>query len=104
MSFPWALVKESEIADAVMEAERELAPHVVRIRYNVGENWTGDPAVFFRVLLSDRASRPKGPRNIARRVEAKLEDDPRVVGPGLFAYFNYRSESEQAKLKDKAWS
>ena len=34
---------------------RELAPDVVRIRMNVTRDWTDDPAIYFRVILSDEA-------------------------------------------------
>src|SRR5437667_3951425 len=105
MFFPRTLVKETEVAEAVKEAERELAPDVIRIRFNVGEDWMGDPSLFFRVVLSDKASRPmKRLGRVADRVEKRLRDDPRVAGTGLFSYFDFRNKSEQAALKEKAWS
>ncbi len=34
----------------------DLAPDVVRIRLNIAQDWSGDPAIYFRVILSDEAS------------------------------------------------
>jgi hypothetical protein len=49
--------REREIAAAVKRAERKLKPDVVRIRFNPGFDWTGDPSVFFRIVFSDDATR-----------------------------------------------
>ena len=52
---PAGVARETEIAEAVAEVERSLTPDVVHIRYEIGTDWSGDWAVFFRVLLSDEA-------------------------------------------------
>jgi hypothetical protein len=54
---PAGVVKQAEIASAVAEVERLLAPDVEHIQYEIGQDWSGDWAVFFRVLLSDEASK-----------------------------------------------
>jgi len=41
MYLPSAVTKQSEIQAAVNELERSLAPDVVRIRYDIGEDWSG---------------------------------------------------------------
>ena len=104
MRVPIRYVKESDIADAVQAAARDLAPEVVRIRYNIGEDWTGDPAIFFRVLLSDEASKEEGLLGVMERVESRLVDELKPRDLGLFTYFNFRSKSEQDDLKEESWS
>jgi hypothetical protein len=52
MQFPSATIKQSEINAAVSEVLRLLAPDVVHIRYDIGEDWSGDWAIFFRVVLA----------------------------------------------------
>ncbi|MGA3099139.1 MAG: hypothetical protein ABSF25_22000 [Bryobacteraceae bacterium] len=65
----------------------------------LGNDWTGEPAVFFMVILSDSASRGDGLLNITDQVSQAIA---RQVEPlekwGVLPYFNYRSQSEQAKL------
>jgi len=104
MQIPVAFVRQSEIAAAVARVERELAPEVVRIRHNIGADWNGEPAIFFRIILSDKASRPRRLASVAHRVTSRLTDEVKASESGLFPYYDFRSESEQAELKEEAWS
>jgi hypothetical protein len=49
-----------DVDEQVHEIAKSFPGEVVRIRYSVGHDWSGDPAIFFRVLLSDTASRRRG--------------------------------------------
>lgn len=53
---PSGFVHQGLIDIGVARAANALAPHAVRIRYSVGGDWIGSPAVFFRAVLSDKAS------------------------------------------------
>jgi len=98
------VVNEREIASAVRKAANSLAPDVVRIRYTLKEDSTGVPAIFFRVLLTDEASKEPQLYETAQRIESKIL---KIVKPdekfGLEAYFNFRSAAEQAELREAAW-
>ena len=61
-------------------------------------------AIFFRVLLSHDASEPRNLREIAPRVVSRMSERLDLPGLGLFPYFNFRSEAEQALVKDLAWA
>ena len=82
---------------------RDLAPDVVRIRFNVGQDWSEHPAVYFRVILSDQASRSDRLPDVTGLVSGKLFDELRLAGLEHIPYFKFRSQSEQAKLHDTAW-
>ncbi len=82
---------------------RELAPDVVRIRLNVRHDWSGEPALYFRVILSDEASRRERLAEVTDRVRASLSDKLRLDSLEHFPYFRFRSQSEQAALQEKAW-
>lgn len=110
---PAGIVRESEIKAAVEDVERTLSPRVKYIRYNIDRDWSGDWGVFFKVLLSDEANNIRNLRDptslenlheITRRVERELEDRLDFSALELFAYYNYRLESEQKMLLDKAWA
>ena len=100
---PSGLVKQRELASSVKRAEQALTPEVVCIRYSIGPDWTGDRSIFFRIILSDAASRPERLRKIAQRVENRILREVKAEDLGLQTYFNFRSLSEQAELKDPAW-
>jgi hypothetical protein len=98
------LAKREEIAAAVERAARALAPDVVRVQYRFGEDWTGDPSIYFGIILSDHAaSQEERLGEISRRVQATLEDAVNVEELGLQSYSRFRSASEQANLKDRNW-
>jgi hypothetical protein len=96
--------KLSQLDAAVAKVLRELSPGVRRIRYEFGEDWTGEPVIFFRVLLSDNAAKIKNLRKIAPLVESRMSDECYAFDLGLFPHFNFRSEADQAKMRDPAWA
>ena len=97
-------VHQNRIESGVTKASSVLAPDVVRIRYSLGEDWSGSGAVFFRVVLSDDASRHNHLREIAQRVAATLSSEVKPEEMGLQAYFNFRSAAEQAELQEPTWA
>jgi hypothetical protein len=103
---PKAFNRPDEFADAVARVEPMLAPEVVRLRHSLGDDWTGEPAVFFLVTLSDAtASRVRRLENVTWDISEKIrqEIEPQEEW-GVYPYFSYRSESEQAVIQDKAWA
>jgi len=98
------LTKHPQINSAVTDVMNELSPSVRMIRYNIDQDWSGQWAVFFRVLLSDDASLPTNLREIAPRVVRRISDRLDLPGLGLFPYFNFRSEAEQALVPEPSWN
>jgi hypothetical protein len=75
--------------------ERKLVPDVVRIRFTEAQDWSGDPAIYFRVTLSDEASRRDRLADVARfgKGEAFRRTSARRVG----SYFLFQdSQPERA--------
>jgi hypothetical protein len=50
---PSAVTAQQEIQAAVDSVAADLKTDVRKIRWNIGQDWCGDWAIFFRVLLSD---------------------------------------------------
>ncbi len=101
---PIGFVNQQDIDAAVQRATKALAPTVVRIRYDFGPDWTGDPSIFFRIVLADEAAKRPKLSDLAQTVELILLREVKVEEQGLHAYFNYRSLSEQDNLKEPAWA
>ncbi len=105
MILPAAYKRPAEFAAEVAEVEKRLKPQVVRIRHYFDDDATGEPAVFFLVVLSDEASRLEILRDTTKRIEDEIE---RSVEPSykwdVLPYFRYRSESEQSHLNSPAWA
>ena len=102
MYLPSAAAKQ-EINAAVSEVVRLLSPDVVHIRYDIGRDWSGDRAIFFRVLLSDEASRTRL-RDVTTQVVWRLAERLDFPSMGLFPYHNFRNVSEQDVLREEAWA
>ncbi len=103
MIVPAAVVHRAELDSAVENVARTLAPDLVRIRYDLAEDWSGDLAIFFRVLLSDDASSRERLHEAATRVREQLERHVDFQELGVFPYHNFRGAAEQAVLRDAAW-
>ena len=99
---PIGFVNQQDIDAAVQRAAKALAPPVVRIRYDFGPDWTGDPSIFFRIVLADEAAKRPKLSDLAQTVELILLKEVQAEEQGLHAYFNYRSLSEQDNLKELA--
>jgi hypothetical protein len=102
---PRAFAQQGEFAAAVAEVERQLHPRVVRIRYTLGDDWSGDPAVFFRIVLPDDASTRDRLLSATNDIEAAIVQRIEPLEQwGVLPYFNFRSQSEQAQLNEPAWA
>ena len=71
MIMPSALRQQAEIEANVRAVETELRPDVVRIRYDIGEDWSDQWAIFFRIVLSDEAAKHRL-REAATNVVSRL--------------------------------
>jgi hypothetical protein len=101
---PSAITKQPEINAAVVELVRELSPRVRHIRYDIAPDWSGQWAIFFRVLLSDDASSGSSLRDVTTQVVWRMSERLNLPELGLFPYFDFRSESEQAGLNEPEWA
>jgi DNA-directed RNA polymerase subunit L len=98
-----ALANKLRIDQAVAEVARQMAPDVAYIRYEIGWDWSGDPAIYFRVVLSDAAA-DKRLREAATQVVRRLDERLDFQSMGLYPYHHFRSVSEQADLREEAWA
>jgi hypothetical protein len=57
---------QADIDRRVKEVERKLAPDVAWIRYSLTLDFTGEDSIYFRVVLSDQASRQRRLRAVYR--------------------------------------
>jgi hypothetical protein len=84
-----------------------LAPYpsgVVNVRYTVDNDWSGDPAIFFWITLSDDAARPEVLSQTSRLIMDFITHRLDPMGQwGLIPYFNFRSQSEQERLKEEVF-
>lgn len=103
---PTGFVNQAQLAQSVNDAIRSLnSQEVVHVAYSIGLDSTDDPAIFFRIVLTDAASREDGLEDITGRVTSALFNSIRPIENwGLTPYFSFRSFSEQRTRTDPEWS
>jgi len=102
---PRGITEREKLDAAIAEIEPMLGADVVRLKHTIEENWSGRPSIYFRVLLTDRASKPPRLYKVTSRIENIIEEhvDPRNLWD-LIPYYRFRSQSEQKMLKEPAWA
>lgn len=68
--------------------------------HSFAEDVQGNISLFFRIVLSDAASNPALLRGTTQRIISKVLAEINASELGLQTYFNFRSKSEQAALRD----
>jgi hypothetical protein len=99
------IAQASELTKRLNQLAHVEMPGVVKWRYNLENDWSGDPAIFFWVTLTDDASRRENLRRATAAFTNTINQHVDLLNDwGLIPYFNFRSESEQAKLNDEDYA
>ena len=102
---PSGFVNHGQLDAEIKDAVGKLGPEAVNVAYSRGEDSTGEPSIFFRIVLADAATREETLTEITGRIAMTLIDEVRPIENwGLRPYFNFRSQSEQQSRKDPEWA
>lgn len=104
MQLTAASVDRDQLDQALGTVARTLGPDVKSVSYELRDDWSGDPAIFFHVVLADEActpSRRKGVRGLEWEIVRSLSPLERW---GVLPYFSYRSETDQKTLGERPWA
>jgi hypothetical protein len=103
MILPRGIAQQTELVKH-LDALAPFPAGVANFRYTIENDWSGEPSIFFWITLSDEAARrevlSRTSRSIMDFVTQRLD---RVGQWGLIPYFNFRSQSEQANLKEEVF-
>lgn len=98
------VAQAGELIKRLDELNSVRIPGVVKWRYTLENDWSGDPAIFFWVTLTDKATKPANFQRTKAAFIDTIKNHADLIGDwGLLSYFSFRSESEQAKLKDEVY-
>ena len=105
MTIARAFARQAQLDEAVGYLKPALGSDVVTLRYTLGQDWSGEPAIFFRVVLSEQASRRDQLRSATHQIENAIMQRLQPLEEwGVLPYFSFRSLSEQAALQEEAWA
>ncbi|HXM46091.1 MAG TPA: hypothetical protein VN924_32960 [Bryobacteraceae bacterium] len=100
---PRAFAQQPLFQAAVARAAQRLVPDVVDVIPTLGDDWRGEPAVFFMVILADAASRRDRLLRVTNHVSTFIVQEVRPLEQwGVLPYFNFRSQSEHASINQHA--
>ena len=101
--FALALAQQAEIDIAVQHVKAQLYPEVQQIRWELAKDWSGQWAIYFRVVLSDDAGNRRL-RSVVNDLVKRLVERLDFPALGVFPYHNFRTVSERAALREEAWA
>ena len=103
MVVPTGFVNQAQLANSVEKAAHALGPEVIRLKHAIGADTSGDPAIFFRIVLADWAVDEDTLADVTGKIEATLFDEIRPYENwGVVPYFSFRGNSEQST--DPEWA
>jgi hypothetical protein len=107
MTMQAILINPNQLAPKVEAALRKLKRNnkdVVSVAYNFENDWSGDPAIYFRIVLSDEAAREDKLMEVTQRLENKIIGELGFYSTWpILPYFSYRSESEYLEVGNRGW-
>jgi hypothetical protein len=113
MSISAVQPEQRQIESAIRLAAEAFPAEIDRIRYSFGDDWAGDPALFFRVLLRDPSHlyerfRSSGDKSVLSSIGQLLRQISAAVTSNLELegrqpYFRFRTLEEQKELQDPEW-
>lgn len=95
-----------DFAQRVEEVARKFPSEVVRIRHTFSRDWDGDPAIYFRIVITDEARRTIPLSELTRPIEDALIKDLALFTSEYslyIPYFEFRTMAEQNRSKDPQW-
>jgi hypothetical protein len=102
---PTGFVHQTQLDSEIARAIRKFRKEAVRVNYSRETDSTDKPSIFFRIVLTDAASREDKLAEVTNRIKTIVFDEVRPLENwGLFPYFSFRSESEQEKRNEPEWA
>jgi hypothetical protein len=102
---PSGFVHQGQLDAEIKSILQKLGPEAVHAVYSVGTDSTGEPSIFFRIILADAAAKEDTLVDTTRRITSVLFDGLRPIENwGLHPYFNFRSQAEQRRRNDPEWA
>jgi hypothetical protein len=98
-----AIAHQTQFFEAI--AQVALPPQVLSVTPTLGDDWDGDSAVFFQVILADNAVPRPQLLAFTKQISWAIVREIRPLEEwGVIPYFDFLTESERAKMKEPSWA
>jgi hypothetical protein len=95
-----------DFAQRVEDVAKKFPDEVVRIRHTFSRDWDGDPAIYFRIVITMEALQLHPLSELTGMIENALIEDLELFTSEYSAYipyFEFRTKAEQDRSKDPQW-
>ena len=72
---PVGFVHQTQLGNQIAKVVRKLGREAVHVNYSLGADSTGEPSIFFRIVLTDAASREEKLAEVTSRIATTLFDE-----------------------------
>jgi hypothetical protein len=104
MYLPRGIAQPTELHKSLNALRSAIPSAIVNWRYTIGDDWSGEPAIFFWVTLSDEAAKRRNLQDATRQIIDLVNQRVNPLSQwGLIPYFSFRSQSEQARLQEEVF-
>lgn len=100
-------INQEKLAAEIELINQKFSQEIVRLRYSIRPNMWDDPAIYFRIVLTDSSTQEEIYSEVTEKIVTFVFDELNPIENwGLRPYFNFRSESEQADREglDPTWT
>jgi len=99
-----AFAQQTHFFAAVAHAVIGLPDSIVSVTPSLGTDWSGESAVFFQIVLADGTPR-RQLLNLTKQVSQAIVQQVQPLEEwGVLPYFDFSTQSEQAKNKEPTWA
>ena len=97
-----AFAQQPQFFATVANAASILPQPIVSVTPSLGSDWNGESAVFFQIVLADGTPRGQLLSLTKQISQAIVQQVQPLEEWGVLPYFNFRTQSEQARVKEPA--
>ena len=94
-----AFAQQHPFLNSIAQVVHELPPQVISVTPTLGNDWAGEPAVYFQIIITDNAV-PR--RNLLAFTKDISHDIIQRIRPleewGVLPYFNFLTQSDAARM------
>jgi hypothetical protein len=95
-----AFAQQAQFFAAVAKAASTLPQAVVDVTPTLGTDWNGESAVFFQIVLRDGTPRSQL-LSLTREISLAIVQQVQPLEEwGVLPYFDFRTQSEHARIKE----
>lgn len=105
MYIPKAFAHQTEFFATIANVAGTFTPQVVGITPTLGTDWEGEPAVFLQVILADDAVPRTQLLAFTKSISWAIAQHVQPLEEwGVLPYFNFLTQTEQARTKEPIWA